>query len=414
MVEKMEKSQKIRQKLININNIPDDIYGVKFSELDKEKLSYGEYSSLKEHFHLPNGSVKDGKVKLIVNSKGEIEYHFLFQKEILEIPERIGGKKLTPEQLDDLKTGKTVLLNVNNTDIFIKVDKDLNCVSISTGKEIGVPDEMGGYKLTEADKIKLANNEAIGSRIYKGKDGYFISNIKISKDKKEIIFMDIKSIDNIKDIEKYIETLNNKKSTQKVVKEKEIIQKDEIIQKKSNDKTIENTIDVATFKVNPDVEDAIIKKDFEKLNKLKKEGQISTSDINFVKENKGLSKEEKSAALTILGEKVDIEKQKKEFYKAVDEKNNEKIKELSNNGFKPEKEEVDYLVNHKNLNSEEKKDMLSHLNISPDKKNENEIKIGKVEEQFKTEKKNEPTKNAINNNSLRKAERFIHSAFNDM
>src|SRR5271157_4592217 len=108
MEKNLTNTQKTRQKLIEINEIPDEIYGVTLSELDKERISYGEYSSLKEHFQLPNGSVKDGKVKLVLNRKGEAEFHFLFHKEILEIPDIIGGKKLSKEQLEDLKAGRTV------------------------------------------------------------------------------------------------------------------------------------------------------------------------------------------------------------------------------------------------------------------------------------------------------------------
>ena len=115
MEKNLNHTQKTRQKLVEINEIPDEIYGVNLSELDKERLSYGEYSSLKEHFQLPNGSIKDGKVKLVVN-KGEAEFHFLFHKEILEIPDKICGKKLSDEQLEDLKAGKTVLLNVDDKD----------------------------------------------------------------------------------------------------------------------------------------------------------------------------------------------------------------------------------------------------------------------------------------------------------
>jgi len=412
-------SQKTKQKLVSLNQIPDEILGVKLSELDKEKLSYGEYTSLKEHFKLPNGSVKDGKTKLSLDSKGEIEFHFLFHSDILEIPEKIGGKKLSKEQIDDLHNGKTVLLNIDDRDLYLKVDKELNCVSISTGKEIGIPDEMGGYRLTAEDKQNLANNEPIGSRVYKGKDGYFIANVKLSKDNKEIIFMDIKSIDREKDIEKHIDSLNNKKNNAPdAITIKEDSLKKESLQNRSNDKTIDNAIHVAvntTVNVNPDVVDALKNKNFKKLNMLRKDGKIKSDDVKYIKDDMELSKEDKSAALTILGEKENIQQQQKEFYKAVDEKNPDKIKELTDKGFVPEKEEIDYIINHKALKPDEKKEILSSLNVTPEEKQKSEIKIGKVEEHLKAEKAKESPKDKSHMHTVvGKIEKAIGTAFNDM
>jgi hypothetical protein len=416
----MNNTQKTRQKLVDIDKIHDEIYGVNLSELDKERLSYGEYTSVKEHFTLPNGSVKDGKVKLSVNNKGEVEYHFLFQKEILEIPERIGGKKISKEQLEDLKAGKTVLLSLDEKDIYLKVDKELNCVSISTGKEIGIPDEIGGYKLTSDDKVKLANNEPIGSRIYQGKDGYFIANIKLSKDNKEMIFMDIKSVERPQDIKKYIETLNKKEIVKpKVNTIKENTQEDKIVQNIKNEKTIENAIDVAvtvnsSMAVNNDVIEAIKNKDFKTLNMLRKDGKINDAEVKYVREDKDLSTEDKSAVLTIIGEKENIEQQKKEFYKAVDEKNPDKIKELTNKGFILEQTELDYITNHKGLKPEEKREMLSSLNVSTEEKNKSEIKIGKIEEQLKAEKLKEAKEKDNHKEIGGKIEKAVGHAFNDM
>ncbi len=415
MEKNLTHTQKTKQKLVEIKEIPDEIYGVKLSELDKERLSYGTYSSLKEHFTLPNGSVKDGKVKLVLNNKdGEAEYHFLFHKETLEIPEKIGGKKLTGDQVEDLKAGKTVLLIIDDNDLYVKVDIELNCVSVSTGKELGIPDEMGGYKLTYQDKEKLSNKEPIGARVFKGKDGYFIANIKLSKDNKEMIFMDIKSIDRENDVERFIETLNKKEvATTKIKIGQEITQEEKIIANKN--KSVANAIDVAVNStiVNPDVAAAIKQRDYKLLNILRKEGKIGAADVKFVKEDKELTKEDKSIALTIIGEKDNVEQQKKEFYKAVDQKNPEKIKELTDKGFTPEKEELDYIVTNKAMKPEEKKEMLSTLNVTPEEKQNSEIKIGKIEEQkLKAEKVKEVQKdNSKNKQAAQEVGRFVNHMF---
>ena len=116
-----------------------------------------------------------------------------------------------------------------------------------------------------------------------------------------------------------------------------------------------------------------------------------------------------------MDEKENVEQQKKEFYKAVDEKNPDKIKELTDKGFTPEKEEPDYIANHKALKPEEKKELLSSLNITMEEKQQSEIKIGKMEEQLKAEKTKEPQIDKTNVKEVaRKAERIITSMFHDM
>jgi hypothetical protein len=148
---------------------------------------------------------------------------------------------------------------------------------------------------------------------------------------------------------------------------------------------------------------------------LRKDGKIKSDDVKYIKDDMELSKEDKSAALTILGEKENIQQQQKEFYKAVDEKNPDKIKELTDKGFVPEKEEIDYIINHKALKPDEKKEILSSLNVTPEEKQKSEIKIGKVEEHLKAEKAKESPKDKSHMHTVvGKIEKAIGTAFNDM
>lgn len=451
----MEKKQQIKKRLANSNELPAEVLGVKLSETDKEHLCWGGWSELKQDLHSPDGSVKDGKFKITRNPKGEIEFNFLFKKDILIIPDKIGNKKLSKEQQEELTHGKTVLVHYESNEFYLKIDKELNTISISTGREIGIPDELGEYKLSEQDKENLANNKPLGTKVFKGKDGFFLANVRISEDRKEIIFMDIKSIDKQVDIDFYKNKFNK-----------------EIINTFDSNISIENVLSVVepTSKIKIDYSDglqgevlkAIVDKDFSKVREIKLQGYIpNENDIKFIQDTTKCTTTEKSAFFTILGvnepsknitmkdnlnqsdifdsiqESYDNQSDdryyemnkemaggnksqtylSKEFILSIDEKAIDKLKELTNNGFSPTEKELNYLVVSTNYTEQEKQEVLSFLKVEPDKKQEADIKIGQISEFEKKEKELKPKNEVLNktpNEGLKKAERLITQAFDGM
>ena len=137
------------------------------------KLEKGELSKLTKI----NG--KQAKIRLTENGKA-----IFYKKEALIIPDRICGKSLSQKQKKDLLDGNYVVLAGDKGDIFLQVDRDLNAVVIRSHKELSIPTEIGGYKLTTADKYLLANGYSLDNKLLKGDEGYFIANVKLTSDSK--------------------------------------------------------------------------------------------------------------------------------------------------------------------------------------------------------------------------------------
>lgn len=183
------------------SEIPHEIFGVKLSIEDREALASGKSTSLLENMDMEDGSVKDGKVSLVRNKKtDEVELCFNFKKTKIAIPEQIENYKLSQDQQEDLINGKTVLIKYNNQDRYLKIDNDLNIITVKSDKEIGIPQLIGGYKLTDTDKEKLANKEKLTPRVFEGKGRYFIASISITEDGKGLTFSSIKEISPTADI----------------------------------------------------------------------------------------------------------------------------------------------------------------------------------------------------------------------
>lgn len=154
------------------------------NQVDQEAIKlmqYGEPSPILKNIQLQDGTVKDGKLKLVPDGNN-VRVSFQFKKPNLEIPQKIFGHQLSKEEIAHLKEGITI--PIPKTDYFIKIDKDLNAVTVQTGKEIGVPKELGGYQLTPEDKLELANTGSLSARVFKvpGREEYFTGNLKINQD----------------------------------------------------------------------------------------------------------------------------------------------------------------------------------------------------------------------------------------
>lgn len=387
-----------RKRIIPVDQIPNQVYGVLLSEQEKERLSYGEWSSKLEHMTTQDGGVKDGKIKFHIGRDNQLHMNVIFEKERINLPTEYQGKKFTKEEVENFKQGKTVILNLDGDDMYFKLDNELNSLTFNTGKELAIPNQMPGYTLTNEDKVNLAMGKPMGTRLFEGeeKGTYFLANIQISPDRMNMIFKDIKTLEKGADIEALRAKYNSPPTLATATEKAAVL-----------DQTPNN----------PELDKAITEKDYNKLQQLKEQGlKVTDKDIASIKSNGTLSREEKVAVLTTLGVGSEInkeEEQKEEFYKAVDQKDDSKIKELTNNGFKPEQKELDYIINHKGIQPDEKKDMLSHLNIAPDKQQESNIQIDKVEEKFKEEAKIAKEKDTPGLNN-RKAERLVTNAFHDI
>ena len=187
--------QPLNSQSIDKDKIPKIIYGVTLTESQIASASQGE-SVLLENLDLPNGRVADAKVSFY-EEKGEVKMKLLEKKEQLVIPDKIDSYVLTKKDKEDLVAEKPITIKLKNGELlFVQYDKDLNRVTVKTEKDIKVPNEVGGYKLTDQDKALFANKQKLPIRAYYNeKTGtYFLANIRLTDDSKGIEFTNYKEI----------------------------------------------------------------------------------------------------------------------------------------------------------------------------------------------------------------------------
>lgn len=72
---------------------------------------------------------------------------------------------------------------------MLQVDKDLNSVIVRSEKELSIPAQIGGYKLTAADKYLLANGYSLENKLMRSPKGeYIIADVTMTPDKRDINF----------------------------------------------------------------------------------------------------------------------------------------------------------------------------------------------------------------------------------
>lgn len=118
----------------------------------------------------------------------------IYRKEALTIPDRIYGKKLSKQQMQDLLDGNVIVLPTKKGDILLQVDKDLNAVVVRSEKELSVPAKIGDYELTAADKYLLANGHSLDNKMIHTPEGYIITDITMLPDKKGYAFANLQKI----------------------------------------------------------------------------------------------------------------------------------------------------------------------------------------------------------------------------
>lgn len=284
-----------------------------------------------------------------------------YRKEALVIPDSIYGKKLTKKQKDDLVNGNVIVLSSKKGDIMLQVDKDLNSVIVRSEKELSIPAQIGGYKLTAADKYLLANGYSLENKLMRSPKGeYIIADVTMTPDKKGYQFSNIQTISETK----AKELLQRKLEVEKehvISPEKEQVEEQERMKKPT-------ARDLAS-----ELKEAVEKNDYEKMAKLKEEGYKPSEEVI-----KGLGQEvhiDSKQAIVIeklFGTKPEVEVQKeeeivqkkeeiienvnkaekmsspeldKEFKNAVEKGDFVKLSQLKEQGYHPSKEVMQSLSN---------------------------------------------------------------------
>lgn len=185
--------------------------------------------------------VKGKPAKIRLTDNGTSIY---YRKEALVIPDSLLGKKLSKKQQQDLLDGNVIVLSTKKGSVFLQVDRDLNSVVVRSEKELAVPAQIGGYKLTTADKYLMANGYSLENKLMKTPQGYIIADVSMTPDKKGFAFSNTQMVSE--------------------TKAKELLQK---------------RIDDSKRDFEAEFKEAVSNKNYEKLSQLKEDGYKPSEEV---------------------------------------------------------------------------------------------------------------------------------------
>lgn len=152
-------------------SIPDDIKGVKLTEQEKADLKEGKSVYL-EGMKSQAGKEFNARVQISAERRG---IEFIFDNDKVFNRQELGGVKLTKQQVEDLNMGKAIFVeDMKRKDgelfsSFVKLDPQsgrpaytrYNPDSPEGDREIYIPKEIGGVKLTAEERQTLREGRTI-------------------------------------------------------------------------------------------------------------------------------------------------------------------------------------------------------------------------------------------------------------
>ena len=329
------------------------------------KLDVGEMSQLM--------STKDGRLFKLRRGKDKKMMAF-YKKDALDIGDQFSGKKLSTLDKQRLLEGKIVpIKGYWQTDFYLRVDKELNLVSLMSNKEMPqIADRIGanndlkysGYQVSMEDKFLLANGEKIGPKLLANENGFLLADIKLSE-KNELTFENAKEIT----VEKAQEILSGEKQEIEIPNELGGIKLSEDMKQSLKDGNV-IYLEGLKFKSGGDKEiNNYIHYDFEK------------KKLNFSLVN---PKNSNDPILTNMEREGKNERNfDLELRTALEKNDFKKISELKNDGYKPSEEVIKELG--KKLSSDKKIAFETIFGIKPEKKEDlkPEKKVGTEKAQEK-------------------------------
>ena len=188
--------QKTREEIIPYDLIPDVIGGINLNEEVKTKLSYGLESPMYKDILKDNEELIDGKISLSYDeATNQIGVYYNERANTLKIDGSIFGIELEDEQKEKLLNNETLgPIKHKGKDFFVNIDDELNKVVVKTSYEIGVPNEIGGYIISEIEKSQLSRGNQMDTKIFEQDGNYFSAKVSLSKDKTGLVFNNIKSV----------------------------------------------------------------------------------------------------------------------------------------------------------------------------------------------------------------------------
>ena len=151
--------------------IPNEIKGITLNDFEKEQLREGKAIRLDDMVS-DKGKEFSANIQINADRRG---IEFLFDNDKLFNSQTMGGVKLTDKQVEDLNSGKSIFVedmvrkDGEKFSSFVKLDEAsgkpsytrYNPDSPEGAREIYVPKEMGGVKLTPEDRQELREGKPV-------------------------------------------------------------------------------------------------------------------------------------------------------------------------------------------------------------------------------------------------------------
>jgi hypothetical protein len=259
-----------------------------------ESLRYGQRSPLIRDIKTEGGALKDGKIDLHKTKEGGVIVNYNFKNlEKFEVPKKILGQKLSKEQQEDLVASKPIKLKSKGKEYYVQIDPELNKVTLKTPDQVITPNKLGGYKLTEEDKLQIIDKGSLDTKVFYNKDTdkHYTANLSIDQKENTISLENMKEIPS-SEVEKKIAQHNNAPET-KVINELEpkVIERKDLSKFSLINEVVENHPDLGkdVLLVNKETKEGIILKadkqdetklKFESVNNPTTGETLTTSDIN--------------------------------------------------------------------------------------------------------------------------------------
>jgi hypothetical protein len=163
--------------------VPKEIQNIQLSEHEMNELREGRAIKLDGLVASESGRNYDATIQINAERRG-IEY--IFESNKLFNAEKLGEVKLSQQQRDDLNAGKTILVeNMVGKDSgalydrYVKLDEgtgrpvflQFNPDSPEDARQVIVPKELGGVRLTEEDRLTLREGRPVFVKDMTTRDG---------------------------------------------------------------------------------------------------------------------------------------------------------------------------------------------------------------------------------------------------
>lgn len=184
------------ENLFELSEIPRFLYNKELTDNQRKRLASGRQTELIRDIVIDRNSPPiDAKVTAIKNEEGKLELSYDYAEKQFTMPGKIFGQALTAEQKDKLFEGELISVAYRGSDYFVGLDRELNKITVKSGRQIGIPEQVADYKLTTEDKLNLANGKAMDTRLYATPEGdYFTARLKFTDDRQGIEFGEIKFV----------------------------------------------------------------------------------------------------------------------------------------------------------------------------------------------------------------------------